>query len=230
MPLPKRLIQHAARSLLPSTWRRKPPPVLVVVEGVYDIEFLRRISKMLHSHDGAHPNLGQMEQRGELVFVPFGGGTPGHWTHRLAGLQHPEFHLYDREVPPETEARQEAAAVVNCRPRCRAVLTSKRNLENYVSPAAIQEAIGVEGHFTDQDNIPELIARRWHRQRRRPCRWEDLPRRAQQRDRNRVKRLLNTKAVDRMTPERLFQQDQDGEVVSWLKGIAQLGRAEQQEK
>ena len=55
--------------------------VLVVVEGANDIEFLRRISILLNSHDESLPHLVEMEQRGELVFVPFGGGHVQAWTH-----------------------------------------------------------------------------------------------------------------------------------------------------
>ncbi len=97
--------------------------ILLVVEGVNDIELLRRISRLLHSDDASLPALAEMEQRGELVFVPFGGGNVKAWTRRLAPLAMPEFHLYDRESPPETDQRQEAADAVNRRPRCRAALT-----------------------------------------------------------------------------------------------------------
>ena len=134
--------------------------ILLVVEGVNDIEFLRRISSLLHSHDASLPALAELEQRGELVFVPFGGGNVKAWTRRLAPLAMPEFHLYDRESPPETDQRREAAAAVNRRTRCRAALTRKRSLENYLHPRAIFAARGVDLTFEDFDPVAELAAQR----------------------------------------------------------------------
>jgi hypothetical protein len=94
-----------------------PVSVLLVVEGTNDIEFLRRISLILHTHDLSRPNLAAMEQRGELVFVPFGGGKVAAWTHRLDPLGKPEFHLLDHELPPETEHRRHAVETINRRDR-----------------------------------------------------------------------------------------------------------------
>ena len=196
--------------------------LLVVVEGVHDIEFLRRISAMLHAHDPMLPDLGAMEHRGELVFVPSGGADLKSWTHRLAPLGNPEYHLYDREDPPETELRRQLADSVNRRPGCRAVVTSKRTLENYLHPAAIREAGGVEIDFGDDDAVADLIARQAYVKEYPDVPWEELPRRTQTRRRNRVKRWLNTKAVDRMTPQRLAERDPKGEVRSWLEAMMRL--------
>jgi hypothetical protein len=55
--------------------------------------------------------------------------------------------------------------------------------------------------------------------------WELLPLRARKRYRNHVKRWLNTRAVDRMTANRLAERDPDGEVRGWLATIAELARA-----
>lgn len=114
--------------------------VLWVVEGQNDIEFLRRISSILHAAALTVPDLTAMERRGQLVFVPCGGGELWPWSFRLAHLGRPEFHLYDRESPPETEVRRQVAQIVNLRPGCRAVITEKRSLENYIHPQAVFEA------------------------------------------------------------------------------------------
>ena len=134
--------------------------LLVVVEGVHDIEFLRRISAMLHAHEPTLPDLGSMEHRGELIFLPFGGVDQKAWTHRLAPLAKPEFHICDREESPEMEQRKQLADSVNSRPGCRAVVTSKRSMENYLHPAAIREASGMEISFADDDDVAGLIARK----------------------------------------------------------------------
>ncbi len=138
---------------------KRTPKLLVIVEGVHDIAFLRGISAMLHAHNSDLPDLGAMEHRGQLVFVPWGGVDLMQWTHRLAPLAKPEFHICDRETSPETELRWQYANVVNSRPGCCAVVTSKRSMENYVHPAAIREANGVDVKFGSNDDVADLIAR-----------------------------------------------------------------------
>lgn len=196
--------------------------LLLVVEGVNDIEFLRRISLLLHASDISLPNLAEMEQLGELIFVPFGGGRVRAWADRLAPLARPEFHLYDHELPPETELRQQAANAVNQRPQCRAVLTRKRCLENYLHPTAIFGAGGIHVDFDDFDGVAELTARELYRQRPGEIAWQLQTHRLQCRMANRAKRWLNTKAVEHMTVALLDEQDRDGEIISWMLAINQL--------
>ncbi len=200
------------------------PRVLLVVEGIHDIGFLTRISAMLHAHHAALPDLSDMERRGELVFVPFGGGDVRLWVDRLAPLSVPEFHLYDREASPETEIRQGVVNLINTRPRCRAVLTMKRSLENYLHPTAVHQAFDFDVHFGDNDNVADLIAQRLYNGAHKPP-WCDIPRRAQVRSGNRVKKVLHTKAVDCMTPELLAERDPRGEVAGWLATIADMACA-----
>ncbi|QDT91584.1 hypothetical protein [Gimesia algae] len=133
--------------------------VLVVVEGTHDIEFLRRISTLLHADQPALPDLAAMERKGELVFLPI-GGHPRAWVRRLAPLQLPEFHIYDGETSPESEQREEMVAQINQRIRCRAVLTQKRSLENYLHPRAIQAFANISPDFGDHDCVASEVAQR----------------------------------------------------------------------
>ena len=211
------------RTLLGRSQPKSPirqPLVLVVVEGPFDIEFLKRISTILAAGPADVPNLVEMERRRELMFFPF-GGDPWLWADRLAPLGLPEFHLYDREAPPETELRERAANAVNLRPACQAVLTSKRSLDNYLHPQAIAEVCGVDVEFGDNEHVANLIAEQLYKTQDHVP-WCQLPRRTQVRRRNRVKKRLHTKAVDRMTIDRLAERDPQGEVVSWLKSIVRL--------
>jgi len=224
--------------MIPSFWAalragmaRRPPAetyrakLLVVVEGKHDVEFLRRVSRTLHGDDPRSPDLSELELRGAVVFVPFGGGDILGWTDRLAGLSQSEFHLYDREAPPETAVRERAAAIVNARPNCRAFLTGKRSLENYLSPCAIYEARGVDIRFSDHDHVAELAARYdWSIAGREPP-WDALAARARKRLRERAKRWLNTQAAQRMTVERIDQCDPQGDLRAWLQTMARLANA-----
>ncbi len=45
--------------------------VFLGVEGKWDIEFLKRISKLLHTTDATVPDLNVAEASGELVFIPW---------------------------------------------------------------------------------------------------------------------------------------------------------------
>jgi hypothetical protein len=198
------------------------PRLLVVVEGTHDVEFLRRISAMLHAVEPNLPDLADLERRGKLVFVPFGGGDSLPWAFRLAGLGRREFYLFDRDIPPATEARQRAAELVNWRPGCCAVLTNKRSLENYLDPRAVFEASGLHVAFSDDDNVADVAARARYARQEPQQPWDELPGRSRKRRRDKAKRWLNTKAVDRMTPERVCQCDPAGEIRSWLERIAKL--------
>ncbi len=198
------------------------PKVLVLVEGPNDIQFLRRISAILHADDPTIPDLSNMERRNELVFVPFGGGDLRLWSFRLAGLGSSEFHLYDRDMPPHTESRQEAVDIVNLRPKCRAVLTRKRHLENYLHPRAVCEASGIHAEFSDEDYVADILARHSYDRRPDQMPWSELPARTRKRRRDKVKKWLNTDAVERMTSSLLAERDPDGEVRSWLAMIAEL--------
>ncbi|MCA9249348.1 MAG: hypothetical protein KDA42_19635, partial [Planctomycetales bacterium] len=132
--------------------------ILVVVEGVNDIGFLRRISVILHASDSSLPNLAEWETGGALVFVPTGGPSEA-WCHRLAPLDRPEFFLLDRELPPETEQRRAMVARINRRGGCHAALTKKRSLENYLHPTAIYAASGLTLQFSDFDSVAHLAAK-----------------------------------------------------------------------
>ena len=195
--------------------------VFVIVEGTNDIKFLKRISAILHTSNSALPHLARWEQRGELIFVPTGGDLLS-WSDRLAPLETAEFHLYDRELSPETELRRKLIERVNVRPGCRAVLTNKRSVENYLHPRALLAAGGQELDIGDFDPVPERVARQRFAASEPDTAWESLSRRARKRCCYYAKRWLNTRAVERMTPELLAARDPDGEVISWLESIREL--------
>jgi hypothetical protein len=194
---------------------------LLVVEGVSDIRFLTRLSRLVHAHDAGLPVLHSLEDKGQLLFVPIGGGDLEEWMYRLAPLGQKEFHLYDREVPPETDYRRSVAERINGRPLCRAVLTQRRALENYLHPEAIWEASRLHVSVDAHSDVPTVVAQA-HLSATGGGDWESLPRRGRQRQRYRAKQWLTTTAVERMSIERLAEQDPQGEVIGWFHVMAQL--------
>lgn len=194
-------------------------PLLIVVEGINDIEFLLRLSRRL-THSGTDiPDLPSLVSAGRIVFLPFGGGSPAVWTNRLAPLECREIHLYDREIPPESKVRVEAMLQVNARPGCRAFVTCKRSLESYLHPTAIESAGGGQLSFNEIDCVGMVIARRWHESVPRSRYWDDLPLRKRRQFIYRAKRWLNTVAVEHMSADLLAEQDPDGEVLGWFRAI-----------
>jgi putative ATP-dependent endonuclease of OLD family len=208
--------------------RRSPAvaKLIVVVEGRHDIEFLRRISRMLHLVDHTLPDLGERERAGELIFLPIGGGDIASWGTALAGFGLQELHIYDRELPPETELRQRAAELVNKRPGCRAFVTGMRSLENYIHPLCIREVSGLDLTFNGDDDVADLAARACYERDGGEPPWEMLTGRAKKRCRERAKRWLNRAAVERMMPWLLDERDEAGEIRRWLATIAQMLRQE----
>lgn len=195
-------------------------PLLFLVEGQHDIEFLRRISAKLSLELPEIPDLAALERAGSLVFVPVGGGNMLAWSNRFAPCDNPEIHIYDREIPPETSLRRQAIERVNSRSRCRAYLTSKRSLENYLHPKAIVEAGGPDLSFGDDDRVAEFVGRA--KLSGTDLDWNNLSRRGRNRSINRVKWWLNTVAVEHMSLELLRERDRQGDIVLWLQMVAIL--------
>lgn len=194
-------------------------PLLLITEGVLDIACLTRLSRIVRSRAAGLPDLPRLVAQGRAIFLPAGGGDLAAWTRRLAPLGCGEFHLYDREQSPETELRRQIVADVNQRPHCRAFLTRKRSLENYLHPHAIAAACGVTIYLTDETPVAEAVVcaqPAWQ------AAWPTLLYRARQRLIFRTKRRLNTLAVDQMTAELLAQRDPAGEVLGWFHAIHEL--------
>jgi hypothetical protein len=198
-------------------------PLLLVVEGVNDIQFLKVLSGLLHREHDELPDLAQLESQKWLLFLPVGGSNLKDWSTRIATFHKREFHLYDREQEPETNQRRKVVQSIQQRPGCMAVLTRKRALENYLHPLSILSSCQIDLPFDDHSDVPNLLARALLAKSGGPS-WHDLPFRGQHRLREKAKKLLNGKAVEHKTPELLRERDREGEVVSWLRKIDGLLR------
>jgi putative ATP-dependent endonuclease of the OLD family len=153
--------QRAAQELgvLPDNGVR----AFIGVEGTNDINFFKTISRILAATEGDIPDLEKAEEAGQLIFIPLGGSNLSNWVGRLANLERPEFHLFDRDTEPPSAPRYEAdAARINAQPRCAAIHTDVREVENYLHPEAIRlewPGIAWDDHqpFTD---VPKVLAQK----------------------------------------------------------------------
>ncbi|MFL9951968.1 ATP-binding protein [Paraburkholderia nemoris] len=194
---------------------------LIFVEGTNDIEFLERISAMLKA-DIADVVDFTCETR--VALVPLGGGSLKQWVakHYLRNLKLPEVHIYDRDddTPPKYQPECDA---VNARgDRSWAVVTTKRELENYLHADAITEGMnGIAIAFTDTCDVPLIVAQSVHESSGSAKPWVDVLADVKElADKvSRAKKRLNRDAAAKMSSARLAQIDAAGEVIGWLKRI-----------
>lgn len=197
--------------------------LFIGVEGINDETFLKNISRALINEGIDVPNIYQLVDRGEVIFFPLGGNNLSRWTTRLAKLERPEFFIFDRDtVPPEEPKYKKDADEINARENCKAVITSKLELENYIHPDAIQEEdnnMKITCSNYDYTDIPLLIAQERHDASESPNKWEDLSEKEQGKKVKNAKNWLNNHVVKRMTLERLNERDPEGDIISWLGEI-----------
>ena len=191
------------------------------VEGKWDIEFLKRISKKLHAVDPSVPDLGEAEKSRVLVFIPLGGSSMELWAVRLAGLDRAELYITDRDIaPPANPKYHRHIAEWNARPNCTAFCTTKKELENYLHPAAIKF---VAPSFPDTinafDDVPMMLAQTLHTADVNAPPWQNVTDENKKKKASKAKRCLNQECVDQMTVELLEQSDATGEIIGWLKAV-----------
>ena len=193
---------------------------MVVVEGANDVRFLKRLSVLLRQADPEILDLQSLEQRGSLVFIPFGGGNVLAWSDRLAPLGLPEVHILDREIPPESDLRQSAVARINSRPRCWAGLTRLPTAEHYLLPTLAE----IRGTFESSVpvEIPACVASTWYAMREDLFAWEQLSARQRRRYVHRAKSWLYSHVLPRLTLEHLEAVDPGGEILGWFEAIRNL--------
>lgn len=203
--------------------------LFIGVEGPNDIEFMKRMSRMLLAGGENVPDLDALELDGQLIFFPFGGSNLAVWASRLKHLNRPEYHICDRDTqPPEPPKYQAYMDAVNARNGCTAVATSKREMENYLHHDAVigayqgnGMAIALAGPFGDFDDVPSLVAEAVHSAAG-EGQWAELSDEKRHQKIKSAKRRLNSIVVDQMTPARLTASDPTNEVRGWFAAIAEV--------
>jgi putative ATP-dependent endonuclease of OLD family len=204
--------------------------LFIGIEGRNDIHFLRNVSSTLRAAGEETFDLEKMELEGELIFVPLGGSSLALWTSRLANLARPEFYLFDRDTQPPAQAVYQAEAdEINQRPHCRAEITQKREMENYVHWLAINQAyqangltLGLTRNFADFEDVSTEVAKLVHRASGSPFTWDALPRENRAEKASSAKRTINGAAAKMMTKAQLDEMDPNGEIVGWFATMRRL--------
>jgi putative ATP-dependent endonuclease of the OLD family len=193
--------------------------VFVCVEGPNDVCFLKHISKLINDQNGIMPDLSNDPR---VAILPLGGGTLNQWVqnHYLKEIKRPEIHVYDRDLdnPPKYKG---ACDKVNCRgDNSWATLTGKREMENYLHPDAIKNALGIDVAFSDNDDVPEIVARAVHDGSESLKKWDDLLEDNQKEKMGKAKKRLNDEVASRMTYQLLSVSDPNKDIEGWLIQIA----------
>jgi putative ATP-dependent endonuclease of OLD family len=199
--------------------------LFIGVEGINDVNFLRGISRVLRVNGEDVPDLGGLEDDGTIIFFPLGGENLAHWTSRLARLNRPEFYVFDtNEEPPAVSKYEKLVAEINARPgNCLALLTGKKEMENYLHPGAINAVRPeIDIAFGDFDDVPSLVAEAVHQASGADVPWAQLSDKKRAKKVSRAKAWLNTRAVDAMTAAMLDERDTYGDVRGWLAEVARF--------
>lgn len=200
--------------------------LFIGVEGVNDVEFLRNISTVLRNAGEDVLDLAALEKKGEIMFIPVGGSNLASWTHRLSHLNRPEYHIFDRdEQPPAVPHYQSSVNSINSRENATAVLTGKREMENYLHPDVILRTLGVTVTVTDFCDVPELVAEQVHSTSESQTPWAQLDEDTRRKKVSNAKRRLNSIACLAMTPQLLSETDTANDVRGWLNDIRRLHEA-----
>ncbi|MCT9826826.1 ATP-binding protein [Pseudomonas sp. Y39-6] len=194
--------------------------IFIGVEGKHDISFLKNMSTMLIDSGSKVPDLNKLELEGELIFTPLGGSALALWCNRLANLNRPEFHIYDRDdAPPSPPKYQRYIEEVNRRNGCLALATNKREMENYIHLSAINLALNEAGIATNLDSpinnfddVPSLLFRKVNEVVNASDMWGQ----------GRAKEFLCNSAIKKLTIEMLRETDTNNEILGWFDRIAEM--------
>ena len=205
--------------------------LFIGVEGAHDIAFLQTISKALSNsqEEITIPELEKLELEGKIIFIPLGGSSLALWTSRLAKLERTEFYLFDRDnQPPQKGRYQDQADKINQRNNCVALITNKKEIENYLHPDAIKEAysdyniyIELPNQIDDFDNVPLIVAKAVHSVSESSLKWDQLDSEKQKKKISNVKQILNHQAASKMNVERLKEISAKEEVFEWFRIISE---------
>lgn len=191
--------------------------VLVCVEGPYDRAFLQAACT---AYRATGDDLVCLSTDPAVAFVLLGGSTLMEWVNAnfLRNLGVPQWHLYDNDVHKYGEFVDKVNQRGNGDSARR---TTQRELENYLHPDAIRRVLAPQAgslepfSFGPSDDVELAVATAMPDANGNPRR--KLERRA-------LKHWLNHDVAAVMTVAEFDEQDQIGEIKSWLAEITEIVR------
>jgi putative ATP-dependent endonuclease of OLD family len=192
--------------------------VLIFLEGVHDITALSHYSKIFFEFNNSYIDL---NNNVKVAFVLTGGSTLKYYVENkyLDKLPHPQVHIYDNDVDDYIAA----VAKLNAEGK-KAFNTRKLMMENYLHHLAIEEAYAEDNcviivpPITDDMDVPREIAKIVHNANSTKD-WDVLEDDVRKKKVSKAKRMLNDRAVKKMTIERIQERNGFDDISDWLKAI-----------
>lgn len=193
--------------------------VLLYVEGNNDISALKGYSKLLFDNGEIGEDIMSTEKVGIIIT---GGSSLRYYIDNkyLDGLGKPVVHIYDNDK----EEYRNYVAQINGEgnPLKRAFNTSMLEMENFLSKEAIEEAYAENGQnialpeIQNDTDVPNMVCRAFNPD------WDTLDVKNQAKKESKVKRMLNTQAVLKMTIERIVARGVKNELKGWFDTLINL--------
>lgn len=193
--------------------------VLLYVEGNNDISALKGYSKLLSDN---HLIAEDIMSSSKVGVVITGGSSLRYYIDNkyLDGLGKPAVHIYDND---KQEYRDYVARVNGeGSPLKKAFNTSLLEMENFLCKEAIEEAYAANGQavvlpvIQNDSDVPNLVCRAFNPD------WDTFDVEKQTKKESKVKRVLNTQAVEKMTIARLEAKGVKEELKGWLDTLIDL--------
>ncbi|RNI22650.1 ATP-binding protein [Rufibacter latericius] len=183
--------------------------LVVCVEGENDRNFLLNVNHAI-------PEFKEIIDLSKeaVSIIPMGGGVLKNWIDRdyLSSSNVVEFHLYDRD---SDEKYKEHVEKVNQRGNgSSAMLTQKREMENYISRSLYEEEFGIDcSSITDWNNM-DLSQFSLHKSTRFREKTSEME--------GKVKQIVNGKLSSKMTREMFVELGAFEEIASWFQTMKRM--------
>lgn len=181
--------------------------IVLYVEGPSDVLFFNSVSKILNQFDST--KYSDFTKSKNLLIVPMGGGTMKQWVNYkyLETLQLPSFYLFDKDLDAQ---HQREVDELKTDPQCLyAFLTDKREIENYIAPAAIERYFSklLKSEFSmpelnSESDVTNLLKKAGVNQRQ-----------------SYLKETLNSKVAAQMTADEFLSNDTTGFMAEFIAKI-----------
>jgi len=183
--------------------------LVICLEGENDINFLLNLNQ----------NISDFKEiidlkKEDIKMIPMRGSSLKNWIDRnyLEGSNITEFHLYDKDSNQQYKSSIEK---VNKRQdNSKGVLTSKREMENYIHPSLYEKEFEIDcSKIKDWDNadIAKIVTEKTKK--------IDVEIKEKERI---VKQITNCKLTKELTKENLIEMNSFEEISNWFKEIKDL--------
>lgn len=182
--------------------------VAICLEGKNDIEFIKRINNVV-------PEFKEIIDLNspEVILLPLGGSTLKFWVNNeyLNKLNLAQVHIYDSDKgSTKPHKYKEYIDKINEGERCKAFETKCREMENYITPAVLDELDNCNIVISSLEqwesfDVPEAYAKYKHDISESEKTWEELSDDKKKKKISSAKNVINTDLVKMITKEKLCQ-------------------------